>query len=145
MCNNNQSRNRLWALQHRFGFTEQARVCAAAMHVTAALVLVLIFEVGAEICIRHSELGSEGYHSLFNWFTAGQQRLLSPGSVDALRTYSLGLYPRLIQWAMAIFDLPEAIAVSRNTLCREGGSLSRIQVRRDSSCLCASHVIERLR
>jgi hypothetical protein len=98
------------------------------MHVASALVLLLVFEVGVEICIRHANLGDEGYHSLFNWFTAGEERILSPGSVRALQTYTLGLYPRLIQWAMAVFDLPEAVAVSRNTLCREGGSLSRIQV-----------------
>ena len=94
-----------------------------------ALLLLLLLEMGCEICIRHARLGSEGYSSLWNWFRSQQETLLSPDSLAALRTYSCGLYPRLVEVSMTLFDLPEAIAVARNALCADAApQLSRVQM-----------------
>ena len=44
--------------------------------------------------------------------------------------WSLGAYPGLVRAAMALFDIPEAIAVTRTAMCAAGGVavLPRLQV-----------------
>ena len=101
----------------------------AGVHLLMAILLLLMLELAIEVCIRHARLGSEGYHSLYNWFVMSQKDMLCPDSLAALQRYSLGFYPKLVQWSMAVFDLPEAIAVTRNTLCTDGAaSVSRFQM-----------------
>ena len=55
-----------------------------------------------------------------------------PMGVRAFFTkYSLGIYPRVVKYFMAIFDIPEMVAVGRTTICNSYGtweSLTRLQV-----------------
>lgn len=64
---------------------------------------------------RYQGLGRDGSHSLYRWFTSYEQRHFpDPMGLRArLQAATLGLYPGAIKWAMAVFDLPEAIAVAR--------------------------------
>ena len=59
------------------------------------------------------------------------------GLRDTVARCTLHIYPKCIKAAMALFDVPEAIAVSRTQICSAGGikDLSRLQV---SSCLILS-------
>lgn len=81
----------------------------------------------------YQSLGREGYHSLYRWYTAFEQEHFPDpqGLRRQLSVWTLGLYPRCIQWLMAVFDVPECIAVTRDALCKAGGAagLSRVQVR----------------
>lgn len=82
---------------------------------------------------RYESLGSEGYHSLFKWYQAFEATHFPDpvGLRETIATWTLGLYPNCLKYAMAIFDVPESIAVTRKLLCASGlSSLSRIQVRR---------------
>ena len=73
------------------------------------------------------------YASMFKWYQAFEEQTFGqpPGLRDALRRWSLGLYPGIIKAAMAVFDVVESIAVSRTRICKAGGlhALSRVQVR----------------
>ena len=76
-------------------------------------------------------MGSEGYHSLYRWYkTFENTHFPDPGGLrQTVSTATLGLYPGVLQYAMAVFDVPEAIAVTRKILCESGvGSVSRLQV-----------------
>lgn len=78
-------------------------------------------------------LGKHGYHALYNWFEAFcERRFPDPmGLRSRLKSITLGFYPRILKYAMAIFDLPEAIAVARISICHMNGKmtqLSRLQV-----------------
>ena len=51
------------------------------------------------------------------------------GLRQTVARWSLGLYPNCLKFAMAVFDIPESIAVTRKLLCQSGvGSVTRIQV-----------------
>ena len=79
---------------------------------------------------RYESLGAEGYHSLFKWYQRFEAEAF-PDPQDLRGTCSRwtgGLYPGILQAAFALFDVPEAIAVSRNALCRGVTSLTRLQV-----------------
>lgn len=39
---------------------------------------------------------------------------------------SMGLYPSILKWLMAFFDVPEAIAVARTTVCGDNGSIDEL-------------------
>ncbi|KAK2079809.1 hypothetical protein QBZ16_002204 [Prototheca wickerhamii] len=98
-------------------------------HVVAAVSLLLLLELGIETVIRHEHLGREGYHSLYKWYRAYEaQHFPDPFGVRALaERLTLGLYPELIRWSMAAYDIPEAIAVARGQLCETGPALTRLQ------------------
>lgn len=56
-----------------------------------------------------------------------------------LERMTLGLYPGVLKAAMAVFDVPEAIAVTRTAMCAVQGSLttiSRLQVCFVCLCFC---------
>lgn len=98
-------------------------------HVVAAVSLLLLLELGIETVIRYEHLGREGYHSLYKWYRAYEARHFpDPFEVrQAAERLTLGLYPTLIQWAMALYDIPESIAVARGYICEEHASLTRLQ------------------
>lgn len=88
---------------------------------------------------RYESVGKEGYHSLYKWYQAFEaEHFPDPkGLRDTVARWTLHIYPKCIQATMALFDIPEAIAVSRTKLCLAGSirELSRMQVR---PCLCCS-------
>eukprot|EP00775_Hariotina_reticulata_P006241 gene6241-6478_t len=73
---------------------------------------------------------------MYNWFEAYQdQHFPDPmGLRQMAHSWSLGLYPGVIKAAMAVYDIPEAIAVARNAVCAAPtiaagfAGLSRVQV-----------------
>lgn len=81
---------------------------------------------------RYESVGKEGYHSLYKWYQAFEaEHFPDPkGLRDTVARWSLHIYPNCIQATMALFDVPEAIAVSRTQICNAGGikELSRLQV-----------------
>ncbi|GFR41995.1 hypothetical protein Agub_g2809, partial [Astrephomene gubernaculifera] len=116
------------------GFALQ--LCFAAVHtlthVSLAVVLLLLLELGVETCIKHERLGADGPHSLYRWYRAyEEQHFPDPMGLRAfLQRWTLGLYPSALQAAMGLYDVPELIAVSRTAMCAAGGSLeplSRLQ------------------
>ena len=84
------------------------------------------------VAFRYESVGKEGYHSLYKWYqTFEAEHFPDPkGLRDTITRWSLHIYPNCIQAAMALFDIPEAIAVSRTKLCLAGSirELSRLQV-----------------
>mmetsp|Transcript_9811 Transcript_9811/g.28079 ORF Transcript_9811/g.28079 Transcript_9811/m.28079 type:complete len:490 (-) Transcript_9811:369-1838(-) len=115
------------------GLPTQALVALVhtATHLSVAICLMLFLDLGIETCVRHGDLGAEGYHSLYNWYRAFEaQHFPDPNGVrPTLEAATLHLYPSSIKWLMSLFDLPEAIALGRMAMCSEGGwaSLSRPQ------------------
>lgn len=77
-------------------------------------------------------MGKEGYHSLYKWYQGFEaEHFPDPkGLRDTVARWTLHIYPKCIQAAMALFDVPEAIAVSRTKICTAGGvmHLTRLQV-----------------
>ncbi|DBB07470.1 TPA: hypothetical protein ACH3X3_008941 [Trebouxia sp. C0006] len=102
-----------------------------AVHLLVALMLMVLLELGVETCIRYESVGKEGYHSLYKWYQAFEaEHFPDPkGLRDTVARWTLHIYPNCIQAAMALFDVPEAIAVSRTQICNAGGikELSRLQ------------------
>lgn len=100
-------------------------------HLSSAVALLLLLEMGIETVIRFEGVGVDGYHSLFKWYRDFEvQAFPDPqGLRNMVAKWSLGIYPHGLKWLMAAFDLPEAIAVSRRALCSAGGlaALSRLQ------------------
>ena len=116
------------------GLPAQLAYAAAhtAAHLSAAITLLLLLELGIETVMRYEGVGQDGYHSLYNWYRKFEaQHFPDPQGVrSTLSTLTLGLYPNVIKWAFALFDVPEAIAVSRTAVCAAGGSfaaLTRLQ------------------
>ena len=74
--------------------------------------------------------------SMYRWFEAYQdEHFPDPQGLRAMaHKWSLGLYPGIIKAAMAVYDIPEAIAVVRSAVCAAPSaaagfaSLSRLQV-----------------
>ena len=77
-------------------------------------------------------MGKEGYHSLYRWYQAFEaEHFPDPkGLRDTVAHWTLHLYPGCIRAVMAIFDVPEAIAVSRTAMCvgSQALELTRLQV-----------------
>jgi len=116
------------------GFPAQLLFAAghAAAHLSAAVGLLLLLELGIETVIRFEGVGTDGYHSLYRWFKSFEsQHFPDPAGLrGTLSSWTLGLYPNLLKWLFAVFDVPEAIAVSRTAVCTAGGSfasLTRLQ------------------
>ncbi|KAL3147784.1 hypothetical protein ABBQ32_002515 [Trebouxia sp. C0010 RCD-2024] len=102
-----------------------------AVHLLVALMLMVLLELGVETCIRYESVGKEGYHSLYKWYQGFEaEHFPDPkGLRDTVARWTLHIYPNCIQAAMALFDVPEAIAVSRTKICTAGGvlHLTRLQ------------------
>ena len=81
---------------------------------------------------RYESVGQEGYHSLYKWYQAFEEEHFPDpkGLRHTLARWSLGIYPNCIKALMAVFDVPEAIAVSRTAMCAgsKAAPLSRLQV-----------------
>ena len=100
-------------------------------HPTACLSACIIGVSSPSWCCRYESLGSEGYHSLYRWYQAFEATHFPDpmGLRETVATWTLGVYPNCLKYAMAIFDVPETIAVTRKMLCQSGvASLTRIQV-----------------
>lgn len=103
-------------------------VLHVSAHLTAALILMLLMELGIETCIRHKLLATSGYHTLYQWYrTVESEHFPDPtGLRSRIEQWTLGLYPACIKYLMSAFDVPEVMAVSRTNICRRGmESLSR--------------------
>ncbi|EPS68439.1 hypothetical protein M569_06328, partial [Genlisea aurea] len=97
-------------------------------HLSAALILMMILELGVETCIKHKLLATSGYHSLYEWYRSVEvEHFPDPTGLRArIEQWTFGLYPACIKYLMSAFDVPEVMAVSRNSICRNGmESLSR--------------------
>ncbi|CAJ2675481.1 unnamed protein product [Trifolium pratense] len=97
-------------------------------HLAAALILMLLLEIGIEICIRHDLLATSGYHTLYQWYQSVEsEHFPDPTGLRArIEQWTFGFYPACIKYLMSAFDVPEVMAVSRNTICKNGlESLSR--------------------
>ncbi|XP_010540555.1 PREDICTED: uncharacterized protein LOC104814278 isoform X2 [Tarenaya hassleriana] len=76
-------------------------------HLTAALILMLLLELGIEMCIQHNLLATCGLRA-------------------RIEQWTFGLYPACIKYLMSAFDVPEVMAVTRSNICKHGmESLSR--------------------
>ncbi|KAK7291133.1 hypothetical protein RIF29_06041 [Crotalaria pallida] len=103
-------------------------VLHVSAHLFAALILMLLLELGIEICIRHKLLGTSGYHTLYQWYRSVEsEHFPDPTGLRArIEQWTFGLYPACIKYLMSAFDVPEVMAVSRNNICKNGlQSLSR--------------------
>ena len=80
--------------------------------------------------VRYESLGAEGYHSLFSWYQRFEaQHFPDPmGMRETITQWTGHLYPSILKFTFALFDVPEAIAVSRTALCSGTASLTRLQV-----------------
>ena len=94
----------------------------AAAHITSAVLLMLLMELGIEICIRNHLLATSGYHTLYEWYRqAESEHFPDPTGLRArLEQWTFGLYPACIKYLMSAFDIPEVMAVTRSTICRKG-------------------------
>lgn len=102
--------------------------CAA--HLCSAVWLLLLLELAIEVMMRHEGVGRDGYHSLYKWFRSFEAlHFPDPmGIRDKLERYSLGLYSTALKAVMAVFDVPEAIAVTRTAMCSGGlAAVTRLQ------------------
>ncbi|KAL3505208.1 hypothetical protein ACH5RR_035049 [Cinchona calisaya] len=103
-------------------------VLHVSAHLTSALILMLLLELGLETCIRHKLLATSGYHTLYEWYQSVEsEHFPDPTGLRArMEQWTFGLYPACIKYLMSAFDVPEVMAVSRNNICKKGiESLSR--------------------
>nr|XP_017217539.1 PREDICTED: uncharacterized protein LOC108195105 isoform X2 [Daucus carota subsp. sativus] len=91
-------------------------------HLAAAIVLMMLLEVGVETCIRHKLLATSGYHTLYEWYqTVESEHFPDPTGLRArIEQWTFGLYPACIKYLMSAFDVPEVMAVTRNDMCTNG-------------------------
>ncbi|KAK2992303.1 hypothetical protein RJ640_020296 [Escallonia rubra] len=97
-------------------------------HLAAALILMLLLELGVETCIRHKLLATSGYHTLYQWYRSVEsEHFPDPTGLRArIEQWTYGLYPACIKYLMSAFDVPEVMAVTRSNICKNGmHSLSR--------------------
>ncbi|XP_011627911.1 uncharacterized protein LOC18446479 isoform X1 [Amborella trichopoda] len=97
-------------------------------HMTAAIILMMLLELGIETCIRHKLLATSGYHTLYEWYRSVEsEHFPDPTELRArLEQWTFGLYPACIKYLMSAFDVPEVMAVTRSNICKRGlESLSR--------------------
>ncbi|KAL2943488.1 Threonylcarbamoyl-AMP synthase [Bienertia sinuspersici] len=103
-------------------------VLHVSAHVSASLVLMLLLELGVEMCIRHQLLATSGYHTLYEWYRQMErEHFPDPTGLRArIEQWTFGLYPACIKYLMFAFDIPEVMAVTRGNICKNGiQSLSR--------------------
>ncbi|KAL7245140.1 hypothetical protein ACSBR2_000464 [Camellia fascicularis] len=103
-------------------------VLHVSAHLAAALILMLLLELGVETCIQHKLLATSGYHTLYEWYRSVEsEHFPDPTGLRArIEQWTFGLYPACIKYLMSAFDVPEVMAVTRNNICKNGlDSLSR--------------------
>ncbi|KAJ7562881.1 hypothetical protein O6H91_03G087600 [Diphasiastrum complanatum] len=91
-------------------------------HLSAAMVLMLLLELGIETCVRHRLLGTAGYHTLYEWYSSKEnEQFPDPTGLRVrIEAWTLGLYPACIKYLMSAFDVPEVMAVTRSEICKGG-------------------------
>ncbi|KAK9756332.1 hypothetical protein RND81_01G089700 [Saponaria officinalis] len=100
----------------------------AFAHLSAALILMLLLELGVELCIRHKLLATSGYHTLYEWYRQMEREHFPDptGLRPRIEKWTFGVYPACIKYLMFAFDVPEVMAVTRSNICKMGmQSLSR--------------------
>ncbi|KAL0432477.1 UNVERIFIED_CONTAM: hypothetical protein Slati_2582000 [Sesamum latifolium] len=103
-------------------------VLHVSAHLSAALILMLLLELGIDTCIRHNLLATSGYHTLYEWYRSVESEHFPDrtGLRARIEQWTFGLYPACIKYLMSAFDVPEVMAVARNNICKNGmDSLSR--------------------
>lgn len=97
-------------------------VLHVSAHMTAALILMLLLELGIEICIRNRLLATSGYHTLYEWYRSMEsEHFPDPTGLRArMERWTFGLYPACIKYLMSAFDVPEVMAVTRSKICKKG-------------------------
>ncbi|KAF4366336.1 hypothetical protein G4B88_012806 [Cannabis sativa] len=68
------------------------------------------------------------YHTLYQWYrTVESEHFPDPTGLRVrIEQWTFGFYPACIKYLMAAFDVPEVMAVARNSICKNGmESLSR--------------------
>ncbi|CAN4095395.1 unnamed protein product [Withania somnifera] len=78
-------------------------------HMAAAVILMLLLELGIETCIRHKLLATSGYHTLYEWYKSVEsEHFPDPTGLRArIEQWTYGLYPACIKYLMSAFDVPE--------------------------------------
>jgi len=94
----------------------------ASAHLTAAMALMMMLEIGLETCVRHRLLGTSGYHSLYDWYHSKEgDHFPDPTGLRArMESWTFGLYPACVKYLMTAFDMPEVMAVTRSNICKTG-------------------------
>ncbi|KAF5444981.1 hypothetical protein F2P56_034072 [Juglans regia] len=99
-------------------------------HLSAALILMLVLELGVGVLVHRKLLGTSGYHSLYRWYESQEKSRhfgLSNGTRAGIKQWSSDLYSTYIKNLMFAFDVPELMAVTRINICKNGmASLSRL-------------------
>ncbi|KAF5444986.1 hypothetical protein F2P56_034076 [Juglans regia] len=97
-------------------------VLHVSAHLAAALILMLLLELGIETCIRHKLLATSGYHTLYQWYQSVEsEHFPDPTGLRArIEQWTHGLYPACIKYLMSAFDVPEVMAVTRSNICKNG-------------------------
>ncbi|KAJ6871861.1 hypothetical protein NC651_031056 [Populus alba x Populus x berolinensis] len=74
-------------------------------HLAAALILMLLLELGIETCIRHKLLATSGYHTLYEWYRyVESEHFPDPtGLRSRIEQWTFGLYPACIKYLMSAF------------------------------------------
>ncbi|CAH9111228.1 unnamed protein product [Cuscuta epithymum] len=91
-------------------------------HLAAAIILMLLLELGVETCIRHNLLATSGYHTLYKWYRyVEHEHFPDPSGLrERIERWTFGLYPACIKYLMSAFDVPEVMAVTRQNICKNG-------------------------
>ncbi|KAL0917207.1 hypothetical protein M5K25_012255 [Dendrobium thyrsiflorum] len=91
-------------------------------HIAAAIILMMLLEMGIDICIRNHLLATSGYHTLYDWYRSMEsEHFPDPTGLRArMEKWTFGLYPACIKYLMSAFDIPEVMAVTRKTICKKG-------------------------
>lgn len=105
-------------------------VLHVSAHLSSALILMLLMELGIETCIRHKLLATSGHHhTLYEWYQSVEsEHFPDPSGLrPRIEQWTFGLYPACIKYLMSAFDVPEVMAVSRSDICKNGmDSVSRV-------------------
>ncbi|KAE9134251.1 hypothetical protein PF010_g2525 [Phytophthora fragariae] len=106
--------------------------CAMGMavsftHCIAAFTILLVYECLLEVASVRGSLGREGEHTLYLFFSS------TLPDFSAIRQYDIfglaSLYGDFMRLCMAIFDVPEVVALHRNKICASGfDSLGRMEL-----------------
>ena len=105
-------------------------ICHAAIHLMAAVILAVALDVGVAMVARSGVGLGAGGPSLYSWYRAFEAAAFPDpaGLRAALSTVTAGAYPGLLKAAMAVYDVPEAIAVGRAAVCAgKAASLTWLQ------------------
>ncbi|KAK3262485.1 hypothetical protein CYMTET_28662, partial [Cymbomonas tetramitiformis] len=94
----------------------------AAAHTAMALVLMLVLELFLDLCVANKVLGRAGIGGLWNATLAKQQGSIADlaGIASWLEYWTFGVYPHVVKYICTVFDLPEVMAATRQTICTAG-------------------------